>query len=149
MYANAACSISVCAQSSREPKSFSRVDPLLAVEPVARRASHALCSDFQAVQKEITRDDWARYFETFTTEHNHWLVSVDGERETMPLEGITARDSRIVVTLGGNIEHHRRIVIDGASVRVEQSGGNESLEIESTDGHVTRLRVLAPDTEIS
>jgi Family of unknown function (DUF5335) len=97
------------------------------------------------VQREIDRNDWARYFEQFTVQHDHWLVSVDGERDTMPLEGIIARDSRITVTLGGDIRHHRRIVIDAARVVVEQrNGADEGVEIQSSDGHRTHLRLRAP-----
>lgn len=88
------------------------------------------------MQKSIERSDWPTFFETFTTQHDHWLVSVDGERESMPLEAIVARDGgRVIITLGGDISHHRRIVIDAAAVRVD---GN-NVEIESTDKHVTRL----------
>ena len=79
-------------------------------------------------------------------QHDRWLVSVDGEQETLPLEGITTRDDgNVVVTLGGDISHHRRIVINAKAVRVEQSGGvDEGVEIESNDGHLTRLRFRSP-----
>ena len=88
------------------------------------------------MQRAIARPEWPAFFESFTMQHDHWLVSVDGEREAMPLEGIVARDDgRVTVTLGGDISHHRRIVIDAASVRVDEN----DVEIESTDGHATRL----------
>jgi len=97
------------------------------------------------VQKDITRDDWARFFESFTMQHDQWLVSVDGEREAMPLEGIVARDGLIVVHLGRDISHHRRITIDAARVLVQQSGVvDEGVVIESADGHVTRLQFRSP-----
>lgn len=98
------------------------------------------------MQREIARNDWARFFETFTMQHDHWLVSVDGERDALPLEGITARDDgRLTVTLGGTISHHRRIVIDAARVLVEQKDGvDEGVAIESTDGHLTWLKFRAP-----
>ena len=100
----------------------------------------------QPVQKDIHRDDWARFFESFTLQHDHWLVSVDGEKETLPLEGITTRDDgNVVITLGGDISHHRRIVIDATRVSVQQSGGvDEGVAIEAADGHVTRLRFRSP-----
>jgi hypothetical protein len=99
-----------------------------------------------SVQTIIERHDWARFFESFTVQHDHWLVSVDGENATLPLEGITTRDDgNVVVTLGGDISHHRRIVIDAKTVRVRQSGGvDEGVEIESTDGHTTRLEFRSP-----
>jgi hypothetical protein len=101
--------------------------------------------DRRHVQREIERNDWARFFESFTMQHDQWLVSVDGEREAMPLEGIVARDARIVVHLGRDISHHRRITIDAARVRVEQEGGvDQGVIIESVDGHTTRLSFRTP-----
>ena len=92
------------------------------------------------MQRTIERTDWPGFFESFTMQHDHWLVSVDGERESMPLEGITARDDgRVTITLGGDISHHRKIVIDAAAVRVDEN----DVEIESTDKHVTRLALRA------
>lgn len=94
---------------------------------------------------EIDRNEWARFFESFTMLHDRWLVSVDGETQALPLEGITARDGRIVITLGGDISHHRRIVIEATGVRVEQSAGvDEGVEIESAEGYTTRLRFRTP-----
>lgn len=78
-------------------------------------------------------------------QHDQWLVTVDGEGEAMPLEGIVARNGHVVVHLGRDITHHRRITIDAARVRVQQTGGvDEGLDIESADGHVTRLRFRSP-----
>ena len=95
--------------------------------------------------RDIERNDWGRFFESFTLAHDRWLVHVDGEKDSLPLEGVIARDGRITITLGGDIRHHRRIVIDGARVSVQQSGGvDEGLAIESSDGHVTRLRFRSP-----
>lgn len=95
--------------------------------------------------KEIERDDWDTFFESFTLEHDHWLVHVDGEDDTLPLEGIVARDGKIVIHLGADVRHHRVITIDGARISVEQTGGaDESLAITSNDGHTTRLRLVKP-----
>jgi hypothetical protein len=96
--------------------------------------------------KEIDRKDWAAFFETFTLQHDHWLVSVDGERDTLPLEGILSReDGRIVIHLGGDIRHHRVITIDGARVSVEVVDGvDRAVAIESSDGHTTRLAFQSP-----
>ena len=99
----------------------------------------------ESVQREIERNEWGRFFESFTMQHDHWLVSVDGEKESMPLEGITARDELITITLGGDISHHRRITIDGKKVTVEQQDGvDQGVAIESRDGHTTRLAFRAP-----
>lgn len=79
-------------------------------------------------------------------QHDHWLVSVDGEKATLPLAEIIARDDgRVTITLGGDISHHRRIVIDAARVRVEQQDGvDQGVDIESADGHTTRLQFRSP-----
>jgi len=99
----------------------------------------------QIVIRDIERNDWGRWFESFTLAHDHWLVHVDGERDSIPLEGIIVRDTTITITLGGDIRHHRRIVIDAARVTVQQTGGvDEGVAIESADGHVTRLRFRSP-----
>jgi hypothetical protein len=97
------------------------------------------------VKKEIQPADWARFFESFTMQHDHWQVSVDGEKATLPLEGITCRDHFVVITLGGDISHHRRITIDAARVTVEQEDGvDRGVAIESRDNHTTRLAFRAP-----
>jgi len=98
------------------------------------------------MQRTIERNEWARFFESFTMQHDHWLVSVDGEKDTLPLEGIATRDDgNVVITLGGDISHHRRIIIDAARVQVEQNGGvDEGVAIESADGHTTRLKFRSP-----
>ena len=95
--------------------------------------------------KEIDRSDWDRFFTSFTLAHEHWLVSVDGENESIPLEALIARDTRVTITLGRDISHHRRIVIDALRVSAQQTGGeDEAVAIESMDGHVTRLRFRSP-----
>src|SRR5690242_431116 len=95
--------------------------------------------------KEIARDDWSRFFESFTLEHDHWMVHVDGENDSLPLEGITCRDGKVVLHLGADVSHHRVITIDAARVHVEQTGGaDEGVSIASSDGHTTRLRFVKP-----
>ena len=97
------------------------------------------------MSREIERDDWGRFFESFTMAHDHWLVHVDGEDESLPLEGIVARDGKIIIHLGRDVRHHRVITIDGATVSVQQSGGtDEGVAITSSDGHTTRLRFHSP-----
>ena len=97
------------------------------------------------VQREITRPDWPQFFESFTLLHDHWLVSVDGEKQTMPLEGLVLRDELVTIHLGGDISHHRRITIDAKRVTVEQVDGvDQGVAIESKDGHTTRLAFRSP-----
>ncbi|HVG24578.1 MAG TPA: hypothetical protein VND45_10515 [Thermoanaerobaculia bacterium] len=97
------------------------------------------------MSNEIARDDWGSFFERFTREHDHWLVHVDGENGALPLERIVARDTRIVIHLGADISHHRVITIDGATVSLARSdGADEGVNIRSSDGHTTRLRLERP-----
>jgi len=92
--------------------------------------------------RDIERNEWSRFFESFTLQHDHWQVHVDDEKASLPLEGIIAREARIDIHLGGDIRHHRRIVIDAERVAVEQTAGeDEALAIVATDGHTTRLRL--------
>lgn len=94
---------------------------------------------------EIAANEWGSFFEAFTLQHDRWLVTVDNEKESMPLEGIVAREHSVVITLGGDISHHRRITIDAARVLVDQkNGGDAGVEIESRDGHTTRLKFRSP-----
>jgi hypothetical protein len=93
--------------------------------------------------KPLERNDWPTYFESFTREHAGWLVSVDGEKATMPLERVIAREGgRIVIHLGNDLAHHRIITMDAANVRAAEG----ILQIDSTDGHRTHLALSAPRT---
>ena len=95
--------------------------------------------------REIEKNDWGRFFESFTMQHDHWLVAVDDERELLPLEGIVARDGQISVHLGSDIRHHRRIIIDTSRVDVLQDGAvDEGVAITARDGSTTRLRFRSP-----
>lgn len=97
------------------------------------------------MNRDIERSDWNPFFESFTLSHDHWLVHVDGERESLPLEDIIVRDNLITIALGGDVRHHRRIVIDAAKVSVQQTSGvDEEVAILSADGHTTRLRFRSP-----
>lgn len=94
----------------------------------------------------MEQNDWSRFFESFTLQHAGWLVNVDGEKESMPLDRILARDDgRIVVHLGDDSSHHRIITIDGAAVAVSDSEGvTRGVEIASAEGRPTRLVFRAP-----
>lgn len=95
--------------------------------------------------RDIESKDWPSFFESFTLAHDHWLVEVDGEKESLPLEGIIVRDGRIDIHLGADVSHHRRIAIDAERVSVQQTGGvDEGVAIVSKDGHTTRLRFRSP-----
>lgn len=101
------------------------------------------------MRREISREEWAPFFEQFTLQHDAWLVTV-ADVLALPLEGIIARldgdEDEIVITVGRDIHDHRRIVArQPRRVFVEQTGGaDEGLEIESRDGTSTRLRFRSP-----
>lgn len=99
--------------------------------------------------RDIEPSEWTTFLESFTMQHDHWLVRVDDEKETLPLEGLLARDGVITVHLGSDLRHHRVITIDAARVTVLQTGGaDEGLAIEARNGAITRLRfrsAVAPE----
>lgn len=107
----------------------------------------------------IPRRDWNRFFDTFSRQHEGWLVTLSQNRGSrasyvevhgMPLEGITADHetpvhNAITVMLGGCPSRHITHTIHDASlVRLEQVqtevGLAELLEIESVDGTTTSMR---------
>ncbi|MEA2491383.1 MAG: hypothetical protein QOH21_3175 [Acidobacteriota bacterium] len=97
------------------------------------------------MRREIERADWPSFFESFTLQHDAWLVTV-GNVLALPLEGIIARDDEIVITVGRDMHDHRRIVISNPlRVHLDQQGGvDEGVDIESRDGRTTRLRFRSP-----
>jgi hypothetical protein len=103
-------------------------------------------SESRRAVKPVPRSEWSAFFESFTLQHSAWLVNVDGEKEAMPLDRITASESgRIVIHLGSDLLHHRIITIDGASVGTAQQGGvTEAVEISSVEGRPTRLTFRSP-----
>lgn len=111
------------------------------------------------IRKEIPNTDWSNFLESFTMQHDSWLVNVDTvrngrttvEAENLPLEGVTPRigteePRRVIVTVGGSTETHQRIVVpEPESIYVRSDDGVETgLEIESGDGSLTRVRFVSP-----
>ncbi|MGA7615689.1 MAG: DUF5335 family protein [Thermoanaerobaculia bacterium] len=105
------------------------------------------------MEREIPQQEWGRFFEDFTMQHDSWLVTAERARgnsmcdfEELPLEGITARvdppqHNEIVVTVGKRPERHTRLVVPNpTTVRVDQESGiDHSVEIETRSGQLTRL----------
>jgi hypothetical protein len=107
--------------------------------------------------REIPRERWGAFFDSFSRQHDGWLVTVEaagfdlggraGARE-MPLAGF-ARGAKCD---GGNVisiflgkapgEHLTHTVAAPKYVRLKETeaGAHEWVEIESATGEVTRVR---------
>jgi hypothetical protein len=97
--------------------------------------------------KEIPRDGWVAFFDSFSQQHRGWLISLEVldhefgdqvEASGLPLEGISAEiDSsadRIEIIAGKEPDSHiTHTIIAPASVWLKQTeeGADEALEIES------------------
>ena len=107
--------------------------------------------------REIPRDEWNAFFETFSKQHEGWLATVEvlgeeigaqEEAHELPLVGITAdlkgSDADAVsIIVGKRAEDHITHTITGAThVRLEQAenGADEALQIESAGDATTLLR---------
>jgi hypothetical protein len=107
--------------------------------------------------KEIPREEWTRFLDTFSRQHEGWLATLEilgadigaqQEARDLPLEGITATSSdaesqSIAINLGQTPEDHVTHTIPAPTrVWLEQTsaGANAALEIESADEVKTLLR---------
>ena len=77
-------------------------------------------------------------------------VSVDGEANAMPLEGIVARNGHVVIHLGRDIRHHRRITIDAVRVRVDPNRLSQiGIGLEEVRAALGRVNANKPKGELS
>jgi hypothetical protein len=107
--------------------------------------------------KEIPRDEWTTFLDTFSRQHEGWLstleilgpdIGAQEEVRNLPLEGITAtsKDSApetIAISLGKTAEDHvTHTIANPSRIWLEQTseGANAALEIESADNVKTLLR---------
>jgi Family of unknown function (DUF5335) len=108
--------------------------------------------------KEIPREEWGEFLDSFSRQHEGWLVTVEVlgeeigaqvEAEGKPLEGITAElnnggvDS-IIITVGLTpAEHVTHNITAPTHIRLEQAenGANMALQIESSEGVTTLVRL--------
>ena len=111
--------------------------------------------------QEISRDEWARFFEAFSRRHQGWLVTVEmlgldiGDQvqvRNLPLEGITVEtnesDADEITIIAGNRPDARISHTICAPLRVwvkqNEQGADEALEIETPAGAVlVRFRSVA------
>jgi hypothetical protein len=108
--------------------------------------------------REIPREEWGEFLDSFSRQHEGWLVTVEVlgeeigaqvEAEGKPLEGITAElkdggvDS-IIITVGLTpAEHVTHTITAPTHIRLEQAenGANMALQIESSEGVTTLVRL--------
>jgi hypothetical protein len=107
--------------------------------------------------KEIPRDEWTTFLDTFSRQHEGWLATLEvfatdigaqQEARDLPLVGITptSKDSKpetIAISLGKTPDDHVTHTVTGPTrVWLEQTseGANAALEIESADNVKTLLR---------
>jgi hypothetical protein len=112
--------------------------------------------------KEIPRDDWTEFFDSFSRRHQGWLVTVEVlgpdvgdqvEARELPLEGITAelRDTggdEIEVFVGARPDSHVSHKITAPErvyLKQSEEGTDEALEIASKDvAALLRFRSAVP-----
>lgn len=107
--------------------------------------------------EEITREEWAKFFDAFSRQHEGWLATVEvlgmdlgaqEEANDLPLVGITAdlkgtgKDSISIIVGESTDDHITHTITEPTSVRLEKadSGADEALEIESKSSATTILR---------
>ena len=112
---------------------------------------------------EILRDKWMEFFQSFSSNHSGWLVTLGInawhtkrqaaaiEGRQLPLRDIAAdlkdKENTVVITIGGRgddlLTHEVRTV---SHVRLTQAENDPSaiLNIETANGQTTTLTVSAP-----
>jgi len=116
--------------------------------------------------REISRDEWAGFLDSFSRQHEGWLVRLEVlgaeigaqvEAQELPLEGITAElkgggEGAVTIILGGGSrERVTHNISRPTHVRIEQteSGADMTLQIESGGGVTTLVRfrsAVLPET---
>lgn len=111
--------------------------------------------------RDIARDQWVAFLDSFSRQHDRWLVTVEvlspqaGQQVVsfeQPLIGITAelahsKDDMISILVGGRAESHLASVVRAPSrVRLEETeeGAHKALSITARDGTTTVLRFRCP-----
>jgi Family of unknown function (DUF5335) len=109
-------------------------------------------------KRDIAPSEWSSFLDTFSRQHEGWLVTVTDissgggsprvEAREMPLQGIFVdpHDQSIAVAVGGSPEHHLTHTINRAArliVEQSDSGADVGLTIERQSGRSTRLEFRA------
>lgn len=107
--------------------------------------------------RQIPRDDWTQFFDSFSRQHDGWLTTVEVlgaeigaqvESRDQPLIGITADlkdegEDVITILVGGRTgDHLAHMVHAPADVRLKETeeGAHEALQLASKHGPTTLLR---------
>jgi hypothetical protein len=116
--------------------------------------------------RDIPREQWIRFFDDFSKNHEGWIVSLEvlgadiGDQEeanNLPLVGISAdvkaRENRVEIIVGGRPDVDLTRFIERPKhvwVKEPRLPGDEAMEIESEDGIKTILnfhRIRPEETE--
>lgn len=111
--------------------------------------------------KEIPRNEWPAFFDSFSRQHEDWLITLEVfgteigaqvEERELPFAGIVAeRDEvqgdRIAIMIGGKPDDHlthniRRPTL--VSLEHTDEGADTALAIKSADGVTALLRFRSP-----
>jgi hypothetical protein len=113
--------------------------------------------------REIPRNEWIKFFDDFSQQHQGWVVSVEvispeigdqEEAEGLPLVGISADvkdgENRIEIMVGGKPGAHVTRILESPKrvwVKQAEEEAHEAVDIESEDGTKTilRFRHIPPD----
>ena len=107
--------------------------------------------------KEIPRDEWPSFFDSFSRQHQGWLVNLEifgpeigaqVEERLLALEGITdeadeTRGHTVIIMAGAKPDDHiTHTIASPEAVSVEQTdeGADAALAIKGTDGTTALLR---------
>ena len=105
--------------------------------------------------QEIPREQWPRFFDDFSRQHQGWIVNLEllgseiGDQEEasgLPLVGISADskdgENRLVIIIGGSPDADVTRIINAPQrvwVKPPRMPGDEAVEVESKDGVTTLL----------
>ena len=105
--------------------------------------------------REIPREEWVRYFDDFSKNHEGWIVTLEilgddlGDQEEatkLPLVGLSADvkagENRIEIIIGGKPDIDVTRFIERPKhvwVKETRMPGDDAIEIESEDGTKTLL----------
>jgi hypothetical protein len=111
-------------------------------------------------KQEIPRDEWIRFFNDYSHQHQGWLATVEikgkeiGDRieaKGLPFQGVTfdekgSEKGSIAVFLDkGTQEDETHIIAHPTHLRIENEGERErELEIEASDGTKTLIHFDHP-----
>lgn len=109
--------------------------------------------------REIPRDEWVAFFDSFSRQHEGWLSTVEVlgaevgaqvESRDQPLVGIIAElkdQDAITIFIGDKSADHLAHTIQSpthVSLKETDEGAHEALHIESNKGATTLLRFRFP-----